>query len=50
MFWVETRSVSLLTRPAKASSVYTLRATGGVSRLTGAAPPNVQAYSPGSGR
>jgi hypothetical protein len=50
MFWVETRSVSLLTRPANASSVYTLRAAGVLRRRTGAAPPNVQAYSPGSGR
>ena len=46
----ETRSCSLRTRPAKQSSVYTSSTAGVRIRFTGAAPPNVQAYCPGSGR
>ena len=50
MFSSETRSDEDRTRPAKQSSVNRSSTTGVVMRLTGAAPPNVQAYSPGSGR
>ena len=39
-----------LTRPAKQSSVYTSSTPGVLSRMTGAAPPKVQAYSPAFGR
>ena len=50
MFSVETRSAEDRTRPAKQSSVNRSRTTGVVILRTGAAPPNVQAYSSGSGR
>ncbi len=38
------------TRPAKQSSVNSSRIAPGLTRATGAAPPNVQAYCPGPGR
>jgi hypothetical protein len=50
MFSAETRSSAPRTRPAKQSSVYRLSAAGVLMARTGAAPPNVQANSPGSGR
>lgn len=42
----DTRSFSDRTRPAKQSSVNRSRTVPGAMRATGAAPPNVQAYSP----
>src|ERR1700761_2359674 len=50
MFSLLTRSSADVTRPAKQSSVYRSSTHGVRSRMTGAAPPKVQAYSPGPGR
>src|SRR5580698_6719409 len=50
MFSRDTRSPGPVTRPAKQSSVYTSSTAGVLIRMTGAAPPNVQAYSPAAGR
>ena len=50
MFSRDTRSLADWTRPAKQSSVYRSSAHGVRSRMTGAAPPKVQAYSPAPGR
>src|ERR1700722_12616114 len=50
MFRLLTRSLADWTAPAKQSSVYRSSAHGVRSRMTGAAPPKVQAYSPAPGR
>ena len=49
MFSRDTRSSSLVTRPAKQSSVDRSSTQGVLIRMTGGAPPNVQAYSPATG-